>query len=314
MPFIEKEKLKIHYEMAGAGDNTVVLLHGYFASWRWWQPLLKQLPPDYVAYAPDFRGCGDTDRPDDGYTIHQLAADLHNFATALDLPPFHLVGHSLGGVVAMQFALNYPEHVQTLTLVAPGPAEGMSVFYEEKSALYLFELRRDKSFDLLDSTYRFMQTTSVNRLVLRRALRRMMPSVPDDESFTALVDDAARMAPEAVVGFMQAVDEWKIQDDLHEIDIPTIILWGDKDMLITDVEPLKRTAKGLRGRLVIWRGVGHAPQLEQPQRFRRFLTRFIKRNLTQNRSDKPDEAVSGPRFLNKLLGLLPNQRSGCAKN
>lgn len=97
MPFIQTSNLNIHYELAGKGDTVLVLVHGNFASWRWWRPVLDRLPAGYRAYAPDLRGCGDTDRPPDGYTIEQLAADLHAFARALGLPAFHLVGHSLGG-------------------------------------------------------------------------------------------------------------------------------------------------------------------------------------------------------------------------
>jgi pimeloyl-ACP methyl ester carboxylesterase len=283
MPFVQTSGLTIHYEVAGTGDIVVVLLHGFGASWRWWLPILKQLPPGYRAYAPDLRGCGDTDHSPNGYTIKQLAVDLHHFAAALNLPPFHLIGHSLGGVVAMQFALDYPALLQTLILVAPAPAEGMSVYYKDKTSLppplHLFELRRDLSFDLLDTTYRFLHTFDANRRLLRRALRRMLPTLPDDHFFAALVDDAARMAPQAVVGYMEAVDAWNVQTELAKVHLPAIILWGNKDTLILEAAPLKRTAKALHGRLVIWSNIGHAPQLEQPKRFLRFLTRFVEQHI-----------------------------------
>ena len=76
MPFIKTSQLEMHYETGGRGKEVLLLLHGNFASWRWWQPILKNTPPGYRAYAPDMRGCGDTDQPEEGYTIVQHADDL----------------------------------------------------------------------------------------------------------------------------------------------------------------------------------------------------------------------------------------------
>src|SRR5512141_2614386 len=127
MPYVNTPGLKIHYEEAGAGPNVFVLVHGNFASWRWWRQLLDQLPPGYHAYAPDLRGCGDTvgGTSTEAYGIAQLGDDLLEFVRALGLPSFHLVGHSLGGAVALQLALKHPEKVRTLTLVTPAPATGL---------------------------------------------------------------------------------------------------------------------------------------------------------------------------------------------
>ncbi len=127
MPFVNTSDIDMHYETGGRGKSVLVFVHGNFASWRWWQPVLKDLSGGYRAYAPDMRGCGDSDRPADGYTIAQHADDLDHFIRALELPRLHLVGHSLGGCVAMEYALSRPKHLKTLTLVAPAPAEGQTV-------------------------------------------------------------------------------------------------------------------------------------------------------------------------------------------
>ena len=316
MPFVQTPNLNIHYELAGANDTILVLIHGYFASWRWWQPVLNQLPADYCAYAPDLRGCGDTERPPDGYTIQQLVSDLHDFATALNLPPFHLVGHSLGGVVALQFAMDHLECLRTLTLIAPAPAEGMAVFSKGKPSLpppmHLFEFRREASLDMLDATYRFLRSLEANRPLLRRALKRMLPGLIDDPLFAALVDDAARMAPEAVIGYMQSVAAWNVQAELDKVQTPAIILWGDRDTMIPEAAPLKRTARGLRGRLVIWKNVGHAPQLEQPKRFIRFLKRFIERNPAVPTAGEQNWLGSLRDRMNNILSDLSGRRPGSA--
>src|SRR5690348_13069085 len=98
MPFIELPTLRVHYEQAGSGRDVLVFVHGNFASSRWWQPMLDSVPAGWRAYAFDLRGCGRTESTSNGsaveYAIPRLAEDLAGFADKLDLPAFHLVGHS----------------------------------------------------------------------------------------------------------------------------------------------------------------------------------------------------------------------------
>ncbi len=276
MPFVQIPGLNVHYEVAGEGDVVIVLVHGNFASWRWWRPVLDRLPPGVRAYAPDLRGCGDTNRPASGHTIEQLATDLLGFITTLQLPAFHLVGHSLGGAVAMQFALDHPDRAQTLTLVAPAPAEGLPLWPVPDSSpvLSLFDVR-DVSLAALDALYRFWHSLDANRPALRQALKRLMPTLNYDHTFEQLVNDAAHMAPEAVVGHLRALDEWNVRSELGRLDVPTLIIGGGRDTLIPQ-PGLERTVSSLpHGRLVLWPDVGHTPQLEQPDRFAQTLFAFI---------------------------------------
>ena len=93
--------------------------------------------------------------------------------------------------------------------------------------------------------------------------------------FQSLVRDAGRMAPGAVAGYLRSLDGWNIQGALGHINTPTLVLWGDGDFAIP-LGGLERTVAGLpRGRLVKWAGVGHAPHLEQPDRFTELLTSFL---------------------------------------
>lgn len=299
MPFVQIPGLNVHYEVAGKGDVVIVLAHGNFASWRWWRPLLDRLPRGHRAYAPDLRGCGDTARPpvSEDYTIEQLAADLHHFAVALKLPPFHVVGHSLGGAVAMQSALEHPDRVRSLTLVAPAPAEGLPLLRVPDSSplLSLFDVR-DATLAALDALYRFWHSLDANRPALRQALKRLMPTLAYDDAFEALVDDAGRMAPQAVVGHLRALDTWNKLNQLGRLDQPALVLWGEQDVLIPR-DAVERTARGLRhGRLVTWPDVGHSPQLEQPDRFARLLLNFVGEQQTS--------ALPGSGWLRALWGRL----------
>ncbi|MBN1955956.1 MAG: alpha/beta hydrolase, partial [Anaerolineae bacterium] len=282
MPFLQTPSLNVHYRSAGTGESVLVLVHGNFASWRWWQPLMERLPAGYRAYAPDLRGYGDTERRRGRYTIPILVHDLHEFTAALRLPAFHLVGHSLGGAVALQFALDHPTCLHTLTLVAPAPAEGLALFREQGVPapwLHRFlALQRDASFHTLDVVYRLMRTLRADRPLLRNALQQMMPSLPAGDLLETLAEDAGRMAPGAVAGYLRGLDRWNVQERLGEVSVPALILWGARDWIIPQAA-LERTAAALRqAELVVWPDVGHAPQVEQPERFARLLGQWIERH------------------------------------
>jgi pimeloyl-ACP methyl ester carboxylesterase len=285
MPYVRTPGLEIHFQEAGAGPNVFVLVHGNFASWRWWKPVFQRLPPGFRAYAPDLRGCGDTlgGGSGDGYSMPRLAQDLLAFVDALDLRSFHLVGHSLGGAIALQFALERPDRVRSLTLVAPAPATGLLAMREGSSRSARLLRRIDPehrpSMAVLQSSYRLHRALGTNRLMLRGALAELMPSARLDRAeVESLLTDAARMSPDAVVGFLQALHRWNVAAELGGLHVPTVVLAGGKDVLVP-VAALRKMARLLpRGRLVVWREVGHSPQVERPERFVRVLARATRRS------------------------------------
>ncbi|AUI67497.2 alpha/beta fold hydrolase [Beggiatoa leptomitoformis] len=274
MPFIKIPELSVHYEQMGQGKVPIVFVHGNFASWRWWRSVFSHLPEHYTAYLPDLRGCGDTDHTANGYDIEQLATDLHLFITALNLPSLHLVGHSLGGAVVQQFTLDHPECVITLTLVAPAPAEGMSHLKQEHNSFITGLLESFEFHALLHSLH-------LNRSILLRIFKQMTPSLNHQTAdFIALVDDAARMPPEAIVGFMNSLTTWNVQNRLNELSLPVLIIWGEHDTLVKR-DALERMILALQhAQLVILPMVGHVPQLEQPDSFNQIIFEFIKSNGT----------------------------------
>jgi pimeloyl-ACP methyl ester carboxylesterase len=285
MPYVHAAGMKIHFQEAGAGPNVFVLVHGNFASWRWWKPVFHRLPPGYRAYAPDLRGCGDTvgGTSGDAYGIPQLAGDLHAFVEALGRRSFHLVGHSLGGAVALQFALAHPERVLSLTLVAPAPATGLLAMREGDSIsaklLRKIDPEHAPSMAVLHSSVRLHRALGTNRVMLRGALAEMMPTASlDGAELESLLVDAARMSPDAVVGFLQGLHRWNVADELGGLRVPTLILAGGKDVLVP-AAALEQMAQLLpRGRLVVWPEVGHSPQVERPDEFVRLLVTSARRS------------------------------------
>ncbi len=269
MPFVKIADLNMHYETAGTGKNVLLLLHGNFASWRWWLPVLKHSPRGYRCYAPDMRGCGDTDRPEDGYAIARHAEDLGRLVQALELPRLHLVGHSLGGCVALEYALKNPGMIKSLTLVAPAPAEGQTVLKAMNNGRAYAGSAGD-----IHSAYRMSDRWGTTRKVFQRALGRMMRKEYIDCDFEALVDDAVRMSRDAAAGHMASLQGWDVRGALGDLKLPVLVVGGQDDELVPSEALVEVVEKMPQARLFIWPGMGHAPQLEYPQRFIRILTTF----------------------------------------
>jgi 3-oxoadipate enol-lactonase len=301
LPFLRTSELNMHYETGGDGKEVLLLLHGNFASWRWWQPLLKNTPAGYRAYAPDLRGCGDTDQPEEGYTIAQHAEDLNQMIGALGFKRLHLVGHSLGGCVALDYALNNPRRIKTLTLVAPAPAEGLSVVKAASNGY----IGTNCSSALL-SAIRLSERLGTYRRVMEKALSGMMRPDRIGGDFEVLVDDAVRMSRNAAVGHVETLYCWDVRDVIGRLNLPVLIIGGCNDHLIPP-EALQHAAEKFpNGRLILWPGMGHTPQLEHPERFNKILYKFTRQH-SMTRAAKMRKRIC--RFFASMSN--GRERGGC---
>ncbi len=241
----------------------MLLLHGSFATGRWWEPLLEVLPNSLHVVAPDLRGCGLSDKPETGYTVADQAADVEQLVAALGWRDIDLVGHSTGGAVAVEFALRSPDLLHTLTLADSVPIQGT---YSPPETLHLLaEMRQDHD-------------------LLRRALALLMPSLKpaaqgaDSESsfFDTLVEDAGQMAPAAFTQIARSVSEWNRLADAGQLTLPTLLIWGELDAVV-DRDDVTSTLLAIPGanNLEVLRGVGHSPMIEAPLTFAERLLDFI---------------------------------------
>ncbi len=124
---IDTARLRMHIITAGPHDGEpIVLVHGNCSAARFWEELIVALAERYRVVAPDLRGYGRTDAAplDATRGVRDFGDDLHALFEALGLHRPHLAGWSLGGAVAMQYAINHPNNVASLTLVAPASPYG----------------------------------------------------------------------------------------------------------------------------------------------------------------------------------------------
>jgi branched-chain amino acid transport system permease protein len=250
---ISTNRLTFQYRCSGQEDGIPMLLvHGTYATSRWWEPLMRVLPDEIRAIAPDLRGVGGTDRSSTGYGIDQQAEDLAAFVDALGWQDFELVGHSSGGAIAIEYVLSFPEMARTLTLVDSVPIEG--VFTPLDVYVLLTQMRHDRD-------------------LLSQALQLLMPSLdlsgnnPQALSyFQQLVDDALSMDPAAFTGVADALNQWNRFGDGRNLRLPTLLVWGEQDTIV-DRESMTRTLLAIPGanNLEVLRAVGHSPMIEAPE-------------------------------------------------
>src|SRR5918998_6937464 len=110
---------RVIYRVAGTGP-PVVLIHGMVNSSRHWKGVAEVLAEDYTVIAPDLLGHGDSAKPDGDYSLGAHAAGIRDLLAALGVDRASVVGHSLGGGVAMQFFYQFPERCERLILVSSG--------------------------------------------------------------------------------------------------------------------------------------------------------------------------------------------------
>ncbi|WP_321937172.1 alpha/beta hydrolase [Paraburkholderia sp. J8-2] len=131
---IEANGLRLHYLQAGNPQNDatpVLLLHGYAETSHMWQPLMTQLGEQRVVIAPDLPGAGNSAIPARGYDKKTLAQDIHAMVQALGYRKVKLVGHDIGLMVAYAYAAQYPDEVESITLMdafLPGVGDWQKVW------------------------------------------------------------------------------------------------------------------------------------------------------------------------------------------
>jgi pimeloyl-ACP methyl ester carboxylesterase len=264
----------VSYRMAGHGP-TIVLIHGIAGSSTTWKAVMPALAEHHTVIAPDLLGHGQSAKPRGDYSLGAYASGVRDLLAALGEERVTLVGHSLGGGVAMQFAYQFPERAQRLVLVASG---GLG---KEVSPLL-------KAVTLPGAEY-------VLPLLLHRRIREVVerPGVmarrvgwqPSDtlaevwRSYTTLTD---RHGQKAFIHTVRSVIDLGGQrvsahDRLYLAEaVPTLIVWGDADRIIP-VAHAHAAVEAMPGsRLEILEGAGHFLPWRDAERFLRVLDDFLR--------------------------------------
>lgn len=260
MALISANAINLYYEVHGDG-HPLVFIHGLGSSTSDWESQVPEFSKSYRVITFDLRGHGQSDKPNGPYHIPMLAADLAGLLQALRIPSAHLVGLSLGGAVAFQFALDYPATVRTLTIVNSGPSLGGTP--EEARQ----EIER--------------RVGIVQQLGMRAMGEALAPALfPNSEQATLRETFVKRWAendPRAYIEATRSLLGWNVEDQLGTIKCPTLILAADQDY--TPVATKEAYVKRIPyARLVVIPEAHHATPIEKPEKFNAALKEFLDQN------------------------------------
>jgi pimeloyl-ACP methyl ester carboxylesterase len=272
------QKITLHghdvtFRMAGDGP-VLVLLHGITSTSETWREVMPALAERHTVLAPDLLGHGESAKPRGDYSLGAYASGVRDLMAALDLDRGTIVGHSLGGGVAMQFAYQFPERLDRLVLVSSGGL-GRSVHLMLRAAALP---GADLVLPLIAGDWLPRLTGAVEGALKRIGLRTRTDIVEAAQGYGSLADAEARAAFLHTV--RAAIDPGgqrvSARDRLYLAeDVPTLIIWGERDGIIPIAHGRRAHEEIPDSRFVEVPGAGHWPQLDDPALFVRELERFV---------------------------------------
>lgn len=284
--------LRMRYLTSGAGE-PVLLLHGLADNAEAWARIIPALASRYRVYAPDLLGCGGSDKPAIDYSLWAQATYLRHFMDAVGIDQALVVGHSLGGGLALHIYMQYPERVARLALIASG---GMGRDLPLSLRLCTLAGASPVMGALLNSRHQRHPVARVGHTVLGRlwpataaadrAKHAALTMIHAEDALAnaeeagildRLRDPAARAA---FLSTLRSVGNFRGQrgsalDALSRIDAPVLLIHGERDETIPVTHGRNAISRLARGELVVIPSCGHCPHREFPERVTSLLLRFF---------------------------------------
>jgi non-heme chloroperoxidase len=255
--------LRLHYaEQGERGSHPLVMLHGLSDSWFSYSRVLPALAERYHVYALDQRGHGNSDRPDNGYSMTAMAADVVAFMDAVDLRRATVIGHSMGSVVATTVALAAPERLASLILI------GANTSWNTPDVVQFQQMVETLEDPVSVAFAREFQAST--------AYEPLPPAFMD-----RVVAESLKLPARVWRSALAAQVEADYADRLDEIRVPTLVLGGEEDIYCPAANQRELAARLGNAELKLYSRLGHCPQWERPEEFVRDVEAFLARTVAR---------------------------------
>jgi pimeloyl-ACP methyl ester carboxylesterase len=256
MPHADLDGLRLYYERAGRGEPELLFVPGWCCDHTAFQPQFDHFARTHVVTALDLRGVGESDSPDDGYSIPELADDVAGFCGVVGIEKPVIVGHSLGGMIAVDLGARYPSLPAALVLVDPGPIDPLP----ETTDFF-------RGFaDQLDGP---------GGEEARRAYVHDM-GARDEELAHWIVNHMCLPRQPVAAAVIRGVSEWNGRDLLPRCTAPVLLLSAE---IGADSDVIRLLALKPDLEVGITLGAGHFHQLEVPEQVNAMIERFLAISL-----------------------------------
>ena len=254
MPLARVGDIELDYERSGSGPPLLMIMGMSGTALHWTEPFLDALRPEFEVVVYDHRGVGASTRLDGPLTIAQLAEDAAGLIAALELDSPHVLGISMGGMIAQELALAHPEQVHTLTL-------GCTYCGGEGSVLAAPQ-------DLQELTQAMLSGDRQRALRAGFEINVSPAAVGANgnwERFVAIAEQRP-VAVEVVMTQMQACMAHDTNARLEQLATPTLVIHGTADRLLPVANGRLIASRIPGARLELLEGIGHMFWWEQPER------------------------------------------------
>jgi pimeloyl-ACP methyl ester carboxylesterase len=258
----------------GSGP-ALLLLHGLGCDHSTWGPVLDQLAKRFTVVAPDLLGHGSSDKPRADYSVGGYANGMRDLISVLGIDRVTVVGHSLGGGVAMQFAYQYPELTERLVLVAPG-GFGPEVTPAIRAVT-------TPGFHQVAGLLTLPGVRQASTTALRLLARSGLPQARDLDEVARILDSFKDERTRAAIRHVvRAVVDWRgqvitVSDRAYLTEsMPMCVVWGEDDMVIPATHARIAAQVAPSARVEMLPNCGHFPHRDHPQRFVKVLQEFVR--------------------------------------
>jgi len=273
MPKIKLNDVNLYYETYGQGQ-PIIFIAGFSVDHSCWIDIPASFSADYQVVLLDNRGVGQSDRPDVPYTIEMMAQDVVGLCEALHLGPCHVIGSSMGGIIAQVLAHKYPQHVRTITLCNSLMKPDIKFSLAVSAMLTLIQAKADRRAlikNMLGWVYSssFLEQPDVVEVLIETSLANPYP-----------VDE---------VGYRNqshAVSQVDTSQWIHQIKQPALVLGSDQDLIVSEAHTLEMARLIVGAEYYSFRGVGHLPFIERPEEFIKVVRTFIDSHKTYSHKRK----------------------------
>jgi 3-oxoadipate enol-lactonase len=267
MPRASINGINLYYRVFGRGE-PLVLIMGFGGAHEGWFFQTRAFKRHYQVVVFDNRGLGRSDKSAQPYTIATMADDTVGLMDHLGIDSAHILGQSLGGIVAQELAICHPERVRKLVLVSTSCGEGeiTDVHPEMLKAIGVEDGSAEPNLEKVDF---YESTSTIVSLAFNKKLYRTLLVPLSRYNLKKVGVDGHRAQMQAVVGHTTA-------DRLHLIQVPTLVITGSDDRIVSPRSSEAIASRIPDSRLVMVEGGSHALNLEMRNRFNSEVLDFLR--------------------------------------